>query len=816
VTVKRNRVIAAAVLTILGSLGIASARADQAYEFDLPEQSLADSLRQIAQRATMNILFDASSVERFRAPPIKGTMSPHEALQRVLAGTRFVIEEMNSHSVLVGTPDTGHEMQATSWGGELRLAQATDAPAPAEPVRAEESTALAEVTVTAQRRAENSQTVPIAISTVSAEDAKMRGAVSIETLTTTVPSLMTTGSSGTSIYIRGVGNTSASPNNESSAATYIDGVYQPSIFGLIGFPFNNIERVEVLKGPQGTLFGRNSTAGVVQIITPDPRHDAGGRISVGYANYSAVSSDAYLTSGITDDLAADFAVVYENQGEGWGHNVDTGTEIYRRGNLATRSKWLYTPGESTDVRLALDYERFWYTSGTQLAPGSFATDRVTTYPGRYNAYGDINRNTHEQYGASVRIDHDFGVLHGTSITGYRDVKARIELDNDRMSAPLFHVDSLNDSDYVSQEFQISNRDPGRVTWLGGVFLYGNTVRGTDPRTETGTSVRPNRYRDIFGRQRTRSYSVFGQATAELFADTKLTLGLRYTDEKLKADGRFQDRAGAVINGPFDDEVSYQPWTWRVALDHQFTRDVLGYVSYNRGFKSGGYNLNTPGTVPFFPETLDAYETGLKSEFLNHRVRLNLAVFYYDYKNMQVAIVPGGAGQIFTNAAAARNYGLDASLDFAASEHVTLSMGVGLLDAQYEDYPNAQGFRITGTSFILANAKGNDLPFSPPYSGYVSGKYRLPTSVGEFRGTVSASYSDKAYITADNSFFLPSQLQLSSSVEWWSQAAKPIGVRLWGRNLTNTYFYTNRIESTGGWYQIAAAPRTFGLTVIKDF
>ncbi len=688
----------------------------------------------------------------------------------------------------------------------------TGAAAESEPV------VLQEVTVTAQRRAENLQRVPIAISTVSAEDAQLRGAVSLQTISTTVPNLTTTGSQGTSIFIRGVGNTSASASDEPSAATYIDGVYMPSTFGLIGYKFNNIERVEVLKGPQGTLFGRNATAGVIQIITPDPKHELQGSADVGYANYNTVNADAYITGGLTDTLAADLSVLYENQMDGWGHDLTTQSATYRHKNRAARSKWLYTPTESTKVNVVFDFSNFWYDSGTQLSPGSRAADHVTTYPGKFNSFGDVNEDYHEQYGASVRVDHDFAALpvHGVSITAYRDVDAHIVLDNDRTAAMLSHVNQYNDADYVTQEFQLSNRDPGRVTWLAGAFFDGNLVGGADPRIVTGTSVTPAQYQQVFGRQKTRSYSGFGQATADLFADTKLTLGLRYTTETLTEDGRYLNRAGQVYMGPYNSQIKSEPWTWRTALDHQFSPNVLGYVSYNRGFKSGGYNLNTPQGAPFFPETIDAYEMGMKSEFLDHRLRLNLAGFYYDYKNLQVAIVPGNAGQIFTNAAAARNYGADANLDFAATEHLTLSVGAGWLDAKFKSYPDAQGFSILGVPFLLADAKGKELPYSPPFSGFVSGSYAIPTPVGDFKASTSLSYSDKSYITADNSFSIPAYFLLSSSVEWWSKAVKPVGVRLWGRNLTNTYHYDARIESTGGWYQIPAAPRQYGVTLLARF
>ncbi len=178
----------------------------------------------------------------------------------------------------------------------------------------------------------------------------------------------------------------------------------------------------------------------------------------------------------------------------------------------------------------------------------------------------------------------------------------------------------------------------------------------------------------------------------------------------------------VVTGPAAGQISSHPLTWRVALDRQFTPDVLGYVSYNRGFKSGGYNLSSVSATPFNPETLDAYETGIKSEFLDHRVRLNLAAFYYNFRNIQVVTVPGNGIQIFTNAAAARNYGLDASLDFAATSHLTLSTGVGLLSAKYTDYPNARTNDMFGNVIIVPNAKGNYLASAPPLTGFVTASY----------------------------------------------------------------------------------------------
>jgi iron complex outermembrane receptor protein len=283
---------------------------------------------------------------------------------------------------------------------------------------------------------------------------------------------------------------------------------------------------------------------------------------------------------------------------------------------------------------------------------------------------------------------------------------------------------------------------------------------------------------------------------------------------LKTEGKTLGPTGAVVAGPFKGSIHFNPWTWRVALDHQFGPDVLGYASYNRGFKSGGYNLSTPGGAPFFPETVDAYEVGVKSQFLDHRVRLNIGAFYYDYRNLQVAIVPGGGSQIFTNAAAARNYGLDATLDIAVTRNLKLSAGLGLLNAKYKDYPNAQGFTILGVPFPIANAKGQTLPYAPRFSGNFNVEYHLPLSSGDLTATAGLAHVGKTFITPDQGLTRPAYALLSSTLEWRSHSWW--GVRVWGKNLLNEYYYANGTESRNGWYISPGAPRTYGVTLLGNF
>ena len=693
---------------------------------------------------------------------------------------------------------------ALSAASPVMAADSDAASADAAPV-------LEEVTVHAQRRQESLERVPITVDTISGADAMDRGSTSIQTLAATIPNLtFTTASYATNTYIRGVGDNSASVNNEPSVATYIDGVYNPVAIALTSFNFNNIEQIEVLKGPQGTLFGRNSTAGVIQILTPDPKQEFSGKVEGGYGNYNTINADTYITGGLTPKLAGDLALLYQNQMDGFGH-TSLGTPTFRQRDIAARSKWLYDASDITKVRFTAEYSKF-VSDGTsdEFVPGSFGP-----YVGPWNTNSTPTLNDTQEWSGALRVDQEINdAIHGVSITSYRQVKGNLVTDSDFTPAYLNEILQSYEGHYVTQEFQLSNSNPGRLTWLAGAFFYGNQIFGSDPRVQYGTKVKGG-YTAAYGVQDTASGSLFGHGTLEVVDGTKLTLGVRYTDEELKASSRTDNRAGAVTAGPYNQSIISRPVTWRIALDHQITEDVLGYVSFNRGFKSGGYNLSSPGSAPFFPEHVDAYETGIKSEFLDHRLRLNTAFFYYRYTDLQVAVVLGG-NQLFENAAAARNYGLDSSLDFAATDHLTLSAGLGLLSAKYTNYPGANGYTPFGVAYIIPNAKGQELPYAPPVTGSVSANYRQPTPVGAFKATANLSYNDRSYVSPDMGLVRPTYWMLNSTLEYRPKWDDSFAVRFWGKNLTNSISYVFAAESATGWYSSDAPPRTYGISFEKDF
>jgi iron complex outermembrane receptor protein len=665
---------------------------------------------------------------------------------------------------------------------------------------------LQEVVVTAQKRTERLQDVPLSDSVVSAADAAARGITDVNDLQMAVPGLVVnhTANEG-NIFIRGVGTNLFGPSSEQTVAMYVDGVYMPSPEANL-FDFNNIDRVEVLKGPQGTLFGRNTTGGVVQIITKDPTQALGADVSVGYANFDTVTAQGYLTGGLTDSLATDLAVMYANQGTGWGTNFTTGMEngIQAKNSYALRNKWKFTPSDSTTVKLLLDYSRQYSKFDYQLVPGVISpVDGVSTYPGPYNALGDLrDYELVKAKGASLQIEQDAGAVGITNILAYRHTEVGYLLDQD--DTPVVAADLMLPSlaHNWSEELQIHSRKDSKIQWLVGGFYYDAYAAYTPVDINLGAV-------QIYDYQKTRSAAGFGQATAPLIFDTNLTLGVRYTSEQQEFQGTTY--VGGTDLGTFPSEQSFSKVTWRAALDHHFTEDVMGYVSANRGFKSGGYNMIVvAGTDSFLPETLDAYEIGAKTEWFQHRLRVNAAAFLYNYTNIQIE-VPIAGGTTTVNGPKARIKGAEADVQAEPAPGLILTAGLTYLDGKYTDYPDALSIGPEGDSTTV-DATGNRTVASPKLTGNTSASYLIKTLHGNFQPTVNFSYNDGFYFYADNRLEQPSYWLLNASLTWYLPNNR-FSVQAWGKNLNDRVYYEGRSEQGGlGDAQRQAAPRTYGVTL----
>ncbi|WCP15929.1 Vitamin B12 transporter BtuB (plasmid) [Sphingobium sp. AntQ-1] len=286
---------------------------------------------------------------------------------------------------------------------------------------------LEDIIVTAQRRSENAQKVPIVVATVTAKTLQAAGVLDVTSLNVAIPGLQVRNAVGfSSPNLRGVGTNQVGAGFENPIATYVDGVYYGSASASL-MSFNNIEQIEVLKGPQGTLFGRNATGGLIQVTTREPTATPTFMGSFSYGNYDTIHTDAYVGGGILPNVNADVAVQYGYQGKGWGTNLTTGRDVYKTDiDFAVRSKWVFTPGESTKLTVIADYSELRSSkSATGLIPGTYAFPGPGVVPpATFSNPWDVETDYQpgiatKAGGASLRIDQDMGDLNLVSVTAYR-------------------------------------------------------------------------------------------------------------------------------------------------------------------------------------------------------------------------------------------------------------------------------------------------------------------------------------------------------------------------------------------------------------
>ena len=706
-------------------------------------------------------------------------------------------------------------------------APGTAAGAPtATPVQATGGAQLQEVVVTANRRSENLQNVPITVNAVSGAALANAGVTNLQDLAVVVPGLNVNNDSGyLNTHLRGVGSTTPGPGIESPVAVYVDGVYYANTQG-VNLDFVDVNQVEVLKGPQGTLFGRNATGGLIQVTTKDPSQTPALDVDLGYGNYNTSRGDLYAAGGIAPNLAGSIAGDVTHQGDGFGKNFYSGADVNKvEIDLQLRSKLVWTPSEGTKITSILDYAQVRASDeALRVPPGTLPA--APTGPSYGGSPWDIDVNLQPLYmvktgGASIRLDQSLPFARLMNIVAYRYTYGATHLDVDETATPseaiLFHQDEHQ----VTEELQLQSLPASWIKWTGGVFYFNDLARVNPLNVQLGPTPALNPDFPInnifaYGTQNTESVSGYGQASAEILPKTNLTFGARYTYETRSLLGTQTLDVGEhpVVFLPQVDESKafYRP-TFRVALDHRFSPLLLTYVSFNTGFKSGGFNPTAIETPAFRPETIDAYEAGVKTNLLGNRIRADLSYFYYDYNEIQVQKLLNGTTSII-NGAGAHISGVD--LDVAAKVTSALNVHGGLeyLHDRFSSFPNAPLSSASGlVPVTTGSAAGNRLPLAPDAVVDLGADYVASDLLGG-DATLSVAYlfNTGYFLEPDNVLHQADYSSLNASAKWKSRSGR-YTVRVYGNNLTDAVivgFGTTETSGTHG--EQFQPPRTYGFTV----
>jgi iron complex outermembrane receptor protein len=685
-----------------------------------------------------------------------------------------------------------------------------------------DSNALQEIVVSAEKRTANLQDTPITVSAFDASALQTAGVTSSADLGMLTPGLEFGNQFGYGQpHLRGIGTVANGPGVENPVALYVDGVYLGPMAGST-LSLNSIQDVEVLKGPQGTLFGRNATGGLIQVTTKDPQQAFGGTFGVGYGNYNTWGSDLYVTGGVTDAIAGNLAVHFSNQSTGYGTNAFNGLEVNKNQDLAARTKWTFSPDEATEFKFIGDYERSTSIPALPPAPGTtpLGGPPYTGHPQGLDGYFQPH-GVNEGGGASLQAQHQFGFGQLVSITSYRKSSMDQAFDGSLVTDPDFalNIEIWDKHSQFTQEFQLSSLSDSSIKWIVGLYFYDADGQYA-PIALTGGLLFPATFANTFSDQKDLSVAGYGQATKEIFDATNLTLGMRYTWEQRKFSN--YEVVGFEGAGPeaFDGgaaTVHYTKPTWRASLDHRFSDALLAYVSYNRGFKSGGFNDDLVPTTVYKPETLDAYELGAKMDLMNRRLRVDASTFLYSYQNIQAITYPAGLELIY-NGAKAKLYGLDLAIDAKLMTGLTLSTGLELLHSQFTSFPNADFSTPApggGTNFGTFDATGKHLAQAPGVTYDLTLNYTLPTVIGQVAATATYAYNSGWYCDPDNRLHQGAYNLVNANMAWTSLSGL-YKASIWGKNLSNTQYLTALASQGNGDYSVYAPPRTYGFNVERRF
>ena len=705
---------------------------------------------------------------------------------------------------------------------------------------------IADIIITAQRREESLQRVPLAVTAIDGAALREQNVSGLADIARIAPNIAISSSGYTAptnalpvIYIRGIGQQDPAIYSDPGVPVYVDGVYVArSAGGAIDLP--DISRVEVLRGPQGTLFGKNAVGGAVNIVTATPGRNTGTDVTLTGGSYALYEARGVTNLALSDQLGltASFDAKHEN-GFGDRLEVGTGRRLGRLGDqrhLSGRVHARWTPTPALTVDLSGDYTHYRDTAtpgqGSIVASGllNLWNARVGVPSGKPISQAVAASGDYDNYslnsgavrddlgGVSGTVAYDLGGATIKSITAYREAHDVFNRDAD--STPAVYLEVFRDmrSKQFTQEVQLLGKAwDGRIDYIvGGFYLHDSATQfdnviltpGLYPLIPDPAQDRPRAYND---QQKTNSYAGYAQVTVRPVKWLGLTAGVRYTDEKKDAIvGVISPQSGIVYVPTQNLSGRWKAWTPRFAADVRISDDILAYVSASRGFKSGGFNgrpSNLASLTTFNPESVWSYEAGIKAEALQHRVRANLAVFRSDYDNIQLSrqtIIGGVLISDISNVASSRIKGVEGELVLVPTRGLEFNAAFGYT---YNEYTKVQPGAVVTAA--------NKIPYAPEWTIAVSARYRIELGTGTLTPSVNYAFRSSTYVTPNNSPVsrLPDYGLLSARLTY----APPGGrwdLSVFGTNLTDKRYLISVGDSTGIGlvYNVFGRPRELGATL----
>ena len=730
--------------------------------------------------------------------------------------------------------------------------------APAGAALAQQPPQIEEIIVTAQKRAQSLQEVPVAVSAFSGEALQDHHVSDVTDLNQLAPSLQVKtddNAANPKIFIRGVGLNDFNPNTASAVGLYTDGVYIGSPLAQMA-QFFDIDRLEVLRGPQGTLYGRNTTGGAINVITRKPTQEPEGDISVEAGRFDSINVEAAVGGPIVKDTVAGRLAVNVIRDDGYSVNRLTGNSGNDTDRWAARGSLSFTPSSTFDALVQLRYGK---TDGGSIwaynrslfpgtpeatgpdgfcAPGFYTSGQCGDIGGYSNTSSDLYRGDYhfegkdevETRGASATLTWDLGDLQLVSVSGYdrADRDDREDTDagpNDVITATYRAKQSVWSEELRLQSTDSSSSEGAKAFWVAGLYYahddldtnsYLDVLRVFRPLFVTPDN--PNGFAPefsvgVFGypyTQKTESWAGFGQVDYEFTDQLTGTVGVRYSRDSKDFNYASTAEFDTITIFTLDESKDFSSVSGKLGLQYRFSDDANVYGSYSRGYKSGGFfggqTVEPADLAPYADEKVDAFEVGAKIQSPERRLRSSFAAFYYDYQDLQVyTLILRGAitVQNFTNASNARIYGAEAELSFTPVERLDLSISGAWLDATYQDFQSAGD----------QDYSGNRLPNAPRTSLTAAIRYEIPMFGGALALQTDATYRSEVFYDTRNVARLsdPERTFVNARIGW-TTADEHLEFGVWGRNLFDETNISDIIPIEGLGFDLFSVgpPRTAGV------
>ncbi len=850
----------AALTAILAGPAYAQTNA-QVQVYHMPPQPLGGALKRLANVAGIQILFANSDVDGRQAPALNGRFTIDEALERLLAGSGLAHQNAGTNVVVVrgGVRPAAVQMKAD------QSRRVVEAPAVAPATSETAAPALEEIVVTAQKRAENLQETPLAISAITQQTLEARSISSIANLGSIAPSLVVSAAAGApnnvGLFIRGLGTADPLLTADSPVGMYVDGIILARTAGS-AFEIADLERIEVLRGPQGTLYGRNTIGGAVNLITRKPDETFGLRQKFSVGNYGYWQSRTVVDTGELGDsgLRASFTYLHK-QRDGIVNNSRTPDSRDPGAYRADGARAALVFDRKTGFRASYtyDYNRskafanaFQLTAASPLLLNYFAASpgaggaTFTVSPTRLDQISiDSDGKTIDKvqgHALTLEIDiNDDTTL--KSLTGYRkwtqDVDdssfngnagllgRRVGQGATLFPVSLYHATGFRRQHQWSQELNLIGKVGDAIDYVLGAYYFNEKGNETSPQVvdfiTAGGAFRTTPQLTYSTESTTKA--IFLQSTWHVSDRLGLTGGARYTwDEKAI------NQTQPVVRAP---TIDFSKFNWAMTVDYKFDNGIMGYARVATGYKAGGFSARAFDSG-FNPESLTSYEVGLKADLFDRRLRFNTTAYYADHKDLQVnsfIATPNGASAVITNAGKARYKGIEIEANAVPYEGLTAYATFGYVDRKFQKFQifntsaNSLGYPVNATVDIADIAK---FTYSASTTLNAGAQYEFAVNnLGKMAFRLDYNYRGKVYfapnpltapfgdrIAAPARGLLDARIALSDLELGTGKAT----IAFWGKNITDKKYKAAGVDfgSLGFAGNVYGDPATWGLDFSFQF